>query len=58
MYAGPARVGGDTAVVREVVRTGDFEATLTWVVGLEHRVDFRADRLGEPSRLILDFRSR
>ncbi len=40
-YTGPSEVRGDTAVVTEVVRTGDFEANLTWVVGVEEKVPFR-----------------
>jgi hypothetical protein len=42
-YTGPLEVRGDTEVVTEVVRTGDFEATLTWVVGVEREVPFRVD---------------
>jgi hypothetical protein len=42
-YTGPDRVEGDTVVVTEVVRTGDFEANLTWVVGVEGEVPFRVD---------------
>jgi hypothetical protein len=42
-YTGPDRVEGDTEVVTEVVRTGDFEANLTWVVGVEGEVPFRVD---------------
>lgn len=57
VYTGPARVSGDTAIVREVVRTGDFEAYLTWAVGLEDKVDFRVSKLSNPSRLALDFRN-
>ena len=34
IYTGPRRIAGDgTTVVRELVRTGDFEAVLTWAVG-------------------------
>ena len=56
----PRRVKGDaagTSLVREVVRTGDFEAVLTWVVGLSDRVDFRVSTLQEPPRLVIDFRN-
>ena len=48
-----ARAG--TSVVLEVVRSGDFEATLTWVVGLRNRVDFHVGTLREPARVIIDF---
>jgi hypothetical protein len=51
-----ARAG--TSVVREVVRAGDFEAVLTWVVGLRKRVAFRVRTLRAPARLVIDFRNR
>ena len=60
VYKGPKRLDGTAAgasVVREVVRTGDFEAVLSWVVGLSDRVDFRVTRADSPARLIVDFRN-
>lgn len=42
-YTGPNEVEGDTEVVTEVVRTGDFEAHLTWVVGVEEEVPYRIE---------------
>lgn len=60
IYKGPRRIDGSTAgtsIVREVVRTGDFEAVLSWVVGLEDRVDFRVRTATSPARLIVDFRN-
>jgi hypothetical protein len=56
VYKGPRRLPG-ASVVREVVRTGDFEAVLTWAVGLEEKVDFRVLTLSSPSRLVVDFRN-
>jgi hypothetical protein len=44
--------------VRELVRTGDFEAVLTWAVGLGDKVDFRVLTLEDPPRLAVDFRNR
>jgi hypothetical protein len=41
-YTGPDRVTGGTTVVQEVVRTGDFEGYLTWVIGLSSEVEYRA----------------
>ena len=56
IYTGPRRIAGDdTTVVREVVRTGDFEAVLTWAVGLEARVPFRVLTLDDPFRIVVDF---
>jgi len=57
----PRRVegaGAGTSVVREAVRSGDFEAVLTWAVGLGDRVDYRVSTLREPPRLVVDFRNR
>jgi hypothetical protein len=56
VYKGPRRLPG-ASVVKEVVRTGDFEAVLTWAVGLEDMVDFRVTTAASPSRLIVDFRN-
>jgi hypothetical protein len=56
VYKGPRRLPG-ASVVKEVVRTGDFEAVLTWAVGLEDKVDFRVLTLSSPSRLVVDFRN-
>jgi hypothetical protein len=56
VYKGPKRLPG-ASVVKEVVRTGDFEAVLSWAIGLEGKVPFRVTTLDSPSRLIVDFRS-
>ena len=53
-YTGPARVRGDTEVVTEVVRTGDFEANLTWVIGLDEMVPYRVEVLSNPARVVID----
>ncbi len=56
IYTGPRRIAGDgTSVVQEVVRTGDFEAVLTWAVGLSERVPFRVLTLDDPARIVVDF---
>lgn len=54
VYRGPARVRGDTQRVTEVVRTGDFEATLGWVIGLHERSAFSVTVLQAPLRLVID----
>lgn len=61
VYRGPQRLSGSdvgASVVREVVRTGDFEAMLTWAVGLDSRVDFRVRTLDAPPRLVVEFAAR
>jgi hypothetical protein len=54
-YFGPSTVTGDTAVLTEAKAAGDFEAVLSWVVGLRSEVPFRATVLAEPPRLVIDF---
>ncbi len=53
-YTGPDRVEGDTRVVTEVVRIGDFEANLTWAVGLHDEVPYRVEVLKDPPRIVID----
>jgi hypothetical protein len=56
VYTGPRRISPEgTSVVREVVRTGDFEAVLTWAIGLSDRVPFRVLTLDDPARIVVDF---
>jgi hypothetical protein len=38
-YTGPRRVPG-TAPITEVVKTGDFESVVTWVIGLDSKRSF------------------
>lgn len=55
-YAGPSHVPG-TGVVAEVVKTGDFESVLTWVIGAKAQVPLRVFTLSAPSRLVIDLRA-
>ena len=55
IYTGPKRLPGPGTPVLEVVRTGDFEAVLTWAVGLVGRVPYRVLTLENPSRIVVDF---
>jgi hypothetical protein len=60
VYKGPKRIEGSsagTSVVKELARTGDFEAVLSWAIGLSDRVDFRVTTATSPDRLIVDFRN-
>ena len=54
-YFGPSAVSADTDVVTEAKAAGDFEATLTWVVGLRSEVPFRVQELQDPARIEVDF---
>jgi hypothetical protein len=55
-YFGPSAVSADTEVVTEAKAAGDFEATLTWVVGLRSEVPFRVQELQDPPRIEVDFK--
>jgi hypothetical protein len=60
VYKGAKRIDGSsagTSVVQELVRTGDFEAVLSWAIGLSDKVDFRVTTATSPDRLIVDFRN-
>jgi hypothetical protein len=59
-YTGPDEILGTsagTSVLREVQRTGDFEAVLGWALGLSDRVDFKVTTLSSPTRLVIDVRN-
>lgn len=51
-YNGPRRFTPATDVVREIVRTGDFEAYLTWAVGLDRRRAFRVEVSTSPKPVL------
>lgn len=53
-YPGPRRIQGGFPNLREAVRSGDFEAILTWALGLERESDFRVIELSEPLRVVID----
>lgn len=60
VYTGPMRIAGSSAgteVIVEVVRTGDFEAVLNWVAGVDGRLPFRVQRLAGPPRIAVDVRT-
>ena len=44
----------DGNIVREVVLTGDYEATLSWVVGLAEDAPFAVAVLRDPLRIVID----
>lgn len=54
-YKGPRRIeatGGRD--VREIVKSGDFEAVVTWVVGLGEKRPFKVTTSDSPPRLVVD----
>lgn len=60
-YTGPQRIDAQrragTVLIEELVRTGDFEAVLTWVAGLDSQVPFRVQAFDEPARIVVDVRN-
>jgi hypothetical protein len=52
-YTGATRVAGAGGSVVELVRTGDFEAVLTWVIGVRGRAPFHAYP-SEGNKLVID----
>lgn len=55
-YEGPNRLDlpADGSTVLDVVRSGDFEAVMTWVAGTDAVVPFRVLTLSEPTRVVVD----
>lgn len=52
--SGEARRTVGLPSVREVVRTCDFEAEVTWVAGVSDALPYRPRVLADPSRLVID----
>jgi hypothetical protein len=53
-YTGPDRVPGDGSPIVEAVKSGDFEAVLSWVVGLDTQRAFRVEIDGTSLRVLFD----
>ena len=58
VYPGPSRLAGTGVAVSEVVLRGDFEALLSWVVGMRGARPFRVSTLGSPPRVVVDVATR
>ena len=41
--------------VKEVINAGDFEAVLTYGIGVDHKAELRVLTLADPSRVVVDF---
>lgn len=54
-YSGAASLSAAGGSVTEAKSAGDFEAVLTWVVGLRSVVPFRVEALDGPPRLAVTF---
>jgi hypothetical protein len=54
-YTGPRRLAPTgTRFVRNVVKSGDFEAVVTWVVGLSEQRPFSVSARTSPPRVVVD----
>jgi hypothetical protein len=53
-YTGPNEFTPSLPTLLEAERTGDFEAVLTWTLGLRRAVDFRVLKLSNPPRVVID----
>jgi hypothetical protein len=53
-YDGPAVLRAGFDILREAVRSGDFEATLGWVLGLERQTCWDVFELRNPDRVVID----
>src|SRR6266516_4911660 len=54
-YTGPRRLRAEgTRRIREVVKSGDFEAAVTWVIALSEERPFRILTSGSPPRVVVE----
>ena len=56
-YVGPVRFSPDADTVVELVRTGGFEAVLTWAIGMKEKAAFKVSTLDDPPRIVVDVAS-
>jgi hypothetical protein len=55
-YDGPRRLAPGFGSLTDVVEGGDFEATMTWILGLSRTTCWEIQELHNPDRLVIDFR--
>ncbi len=53
-YGGPRQLTPNLPAVKEVADAGDFEAVLTFGIGVASKTGFRVLRLSSPDRLVVD----
>jgi len=51
----PARTGYNLPLVKEIVRSGDFEAVVSYGIGVSYKTEYRVSTLTNPTRIVLDF---
>jgi hypothetical protein len=54
-YDGPRRLTPGFGTLAQVVEGGDFEATMTWILGLSRPTCWQITALHDPVRLVIDF---
>ena len=54
-YDGPRRLTPGFGTLTDVVEGGDFEATMTWILGLSRPTCWQIQELHNPERLVIDF---
>jgi hypothetical protein len=55
-YSGPLRLTPTYALLKELAFAGDFEAVLSFGIGVDHVVGLHVQTLASPPRLVVDFR--
>ena len=55
-YDGQRRLTPGFGTLAQVVEGGDFEATMTWILGLSRPTCWQIQELHNPERLVIDFR--
>jgi len=53
-YTGPRTVRAGFEVLTEAVEAGDFEATLSWVLGMRHQACWNVLEFHDPDRVAID----
>ena len=56
-YSGPLRLTPNYELLKEVAFAGDFEAVLSFGIGIDHVAGLHMQTLTSPPRLVIDFRS-
>jgi len=56
-YSGPLRLTPNYALLKELAVAGDFEAVLSFGIGIDHVAGLHVQTLASPPRLVIDFRS-
>ena len=51
----PVRISYNLPLVKEVVRSGDFEGVVSYGIGVVHKTELRFMTLTNPTRVVIDF---